>query len=134
MKSILKIEGYVEVPSYLKTSVSYKIAYLMKEEIRNYKWYEGEKKRDLTWEEAVSEWNAKHRAAFDRYINDKYMPFYEVMSRHTMTYDGYTPIYMVQNPIEQYITFRYMVEKHPYVFLGVIAGTITTALLALFFL
>jgi hypothetical protein len=83
MKSILKIEGYVEVPSYLKTSVSYKIAYLMKEEIRNYKWYEGEKKRDLTWEEAVSEWNAKHRAAFDRYMSSTLLSAIWLKNIHT---------------------------------------------------
>lgn len=65
MREILKTENYVPVPPMMLNDPFYRMTYLIKEEIRKYKWTEGEKGRSLTWEEARSEWSAKH---LDKYV------------------------------------------------------------------
>jgi hypothetical protein len=52
MRQILETEEYVKVPPVLYSDPSYRITYLIKEEIRKYKWLEGEKGRKLSWEQA----------------------------------------------------------------------------------
>ena len=44
----------------------YRITYLIKEEIRKYKWLEGEKGRKLSWEQARQEWTDAHREAYEK--------------------------------------------------------------------
>ena len=46
----------------------YRITYLMKEEIRKYKWTEGEKGRQLSWEQARQEWTDAHRERFEKFL------------------------------------------------------------------
>ena len=48
----------------------YRITYLIKEEIRKYKWIEGEKGRQLSWSEARTEWIAAHRQEFEKFLID----------------------------------------------------------------
>jgi hypothetical protein len=52
MRQILAKEDYVEVPPPLYADPFFRITYLIKEEIRKYKWTEGEKGRPLSWEQA----------------------------------------------------------------------------------
>jgi hypothetical protein len=49
----------------------YRITYLIKEEIRKYKWIEGEKGRPLSWDQARTEWTEAHRAGV-REISPQY--------------------------------------------------------------
>ena len=46
----------------------YRITYLIKEEIRKYKWIEGEKGRMLSWEEARAEWTEAHREKYEKFL------------------------------------------------------------------
>lgn len=46
----------------------YRITYLIKEEIRKYKWIEGEKGRKLSWEQARREWTEAHRRKFEDFL------------------------------------------------------------------
>jgi hypothetical protein len=48
----------------------YRITYLIKEEIRKYKWIEGEKGRSLSWEDARKEWMEKHREKYEEFLLD----------------------------------------------------------------
>ena len=47
MRRILETEEHVQVPPVMYSDPFYRISYLMKEEIRKYKWFEGEKGRPL---------------------------------------------------------------------------------------
>jgi len=46
----------------------YRITYLVKEEIRKYKWLEGEKGRRLSWKEARAEWTEAHREQYEEFL------------------------------------------------------------------
>lgn len=70
MRQILDSEQYVQVPPMMLSDPFYRITYLIKEEIRKYKWLEGEKGRHLTWEEARKEWTDLHRAKYERFLID----------------------------------------------------------------
>jgi hypothetical protein len=48
----------------------YRITYLIKEEIRKYKWIEGEKGRKLSWEQARKEWTDAHREKYEKFLID----------------------------------------------------------------
>src|SRR6476620_2411509 len=54
MRQILEIEEYVQIPPQMYSDPFYRITYLIKEEIRKYKWIEGEKGHKLSWEQALS--------------------------------------------------------------------------------
>ena len=49
MRQILEIEEHVQIPPLMYSDPFYRITYLIKEEIRKYKWIEGEKGRKLSW-------------------------------------------------------------------------------------
>jgi hypothetical protein len=68
MRQILDSEQYVQVPPMMLSDPFYRITYLIKEEIRKYKWIEGEKGRHLTWEEARQEWTDLHRAKYEQFL------------------------------------------------------------------
>lgn len=70
MRQILESENYVQVPPMLLSDPFYRITYLIKEEIRKYKWIEGEKGRKLTWEQALKEWTAAHRDQYEKFLLD----------------------------------------------------------------
>ena len=46
------------------------VAHLIKEEIRKYKWIEGEKGRKLSWERARQEWTDVYREKFEKFLID----------------------------------------------------------------
>lgn len=70
MRNILLTEQYVEVPPMLYSDPFFRITMLIKEEIRKFKWTEGEKGRQLSWEDARQEWTANYREKFEHYLMD----------------------------------------------------------------
>jgi hypothetical protein len=70
MRRILETEDYVPIPPVMYADPFYRITYLMKEEIRKYKWIEGEKGRPLSWAQARQEWTDAHRARFEKFLMD----------------------------------------------------------------
>jgi hypothetical protein len=80
MRQILETEQYVQVPPMMLSDPFYRITYLIKEEIRKYKWIEGEKGRSLSWEDARKEWMEKHREKYEEFLLDT-MTFTETESK-----------------------------------------------------
>lgn len=70
MRKILEIESHVPVPPMMMHDPFYRMTYIMKEEIRKYKWIQGEKGRALTWDEARAEWTAKHSDSFEKFVRE----------------------------------------------------------------
>jgi hypothetical protein len=68
MRKILETEEHVQIPPMLYSDPFYRISYLMKEEIRKYKWFEGEKGRKLTWERARQEWTEAYREKYQKFL------------------------------------------------------------------
>ena len=68
MRQILETEQYVQVPPMMLSDPFYRITYLIKEEIRKYKWIEAEKGRPLSWEEARAEWTKLYRQRFEKFV------------------------------------------------------------------
>ena len=68
MRQILEIEQHVAVPPMLYSDPFYRITYLIKEEIRRFKWLQGEKGRKLSWKEARAEWTKAHREEYERFL------------------------------------------------------------------
>jgi hypothetical protein len=68
MRQILDTEDYVQIPPLIYSDPFYRITYLIKEEIRKYKWLEGEKGRKLTWEQARQEWTDAHREQYEKFL------------------------------------------------------------------
>jgi hypothetical protein len=68
MRKILETEQYVQVPPMMLSDPFYRITYLIKEEIRKYKWTEGEKGRQLSWDQALKEWTSQHQAQYERFL------------------------------------------------------------------
>jgi hypothetical protein len=60
MRQILETEDHVVIPPMIYSDPFYRITHLIKEEIRKYKWIEGEKGRRLSWPEARAEWTRLH--------------------------------------------------------------------------
>ena len=70
MREILETEEHVPVPPLMYSDPFYRITYLIKEEIRKYKWIEGEKGRKLSWECARQEWTDAYREKFVKFLID----------------------------------------------------------------
>lgn len=70
MRKILETEQYVQVPPMMLSDPFYRITYLIKEEIRKYKWTEGEKGRELSWGQALKEWTSQHREQYEKFLLD----------------------------------------------------------------
>jgi hypothetical protein len=70
MRQILETEEHVQVPPVVYSDPFYRITYLIKEEIRKYKWIEGEKGRKLSWEQARREWTDTHREKYEKFLLD----------------------------------------------------------------
>ena len=68
MRQILEIEYHVVVAPMMYSDPFYRITYLIKEEIRKYKWIEGEKGRTLSWPEARAEWTESHRKQYETFL------------------------------------------------------------------
>lgn len=61
---VLETEDHVSCSPLEKEDFCFKVAFLIKEEIRRHKWIEGENNRALSWEEAKNEWLSLYRDAF----------------------------------------------------------------------
>ena len=61
---LLESEGHVEYKPGKHNRLHYQTCRLVKDEIRDHKWIEGEKGRVLSWEEAVTEWMREHYRGF----------------------------------------------------------------------
>src|SRR5580692_8128248 len=70
MRQILETEEYVQIPPVLYSDPFYRITYLIKEEIRKYKWMEGERGRKLSWEQARQEWVDAYREKYEKFLLD----------------------------------------------------------------
>jgi hypothetical protein len=70
MHQILATEAYVQVPPMMYSDPFYRITYLIKEEIRKYKWIEAERGRALSWEQAFQQWSDAHREQFEKFLFD----------------------------------------------------------------
>ena len=70
MRQILETEEYVPIPPLMYSDPFYRITHLIKEEIRKYKWIEGEKGRKLSWERARQEWTDAYRGKFEKFLID----------------------------------------------------------------
>jgi hypothetical protein len=70
MRIILETEEHVQIPAVMYSDPFYRITYLIKEEIRKYKWIESEKGRKLSWEEARQEWTDAYRDKYERFLID----------------------------------------------------------------
>jgi hypothetical protein len=70
MRRILETEEHVQIPPVLYSDPFYRISYLIKEEIRKYKWFEGEKGRKLSWEQARQEWTDAYREKYEKFLID----------------------------------------------------------------
>ena len=70
MREILEIEEHVPIPPMMYSDPFYRITYLIKEEIRKYKWTEGEKGRKLSWEQARKEWTDAYQEKYERFLID----------------------------------------------------------------
>ena len=68
MRKLLETEDYVELPPFVYSDPLYRITYLIKEEIRKFKWIEGENGRELTWEQARKEWMKLHREKYEKFV------------------------------------------------------------------
>jgi hypothetical protein len=68
MRQILETEEHVQIPPLVYSDPFYRITYLVKEEIRKFKWIEGEKGHKLSWEEARQEWTAAHREKYEKFL------------------------------------------------------------------
>src|ERR1700722_3018823 len=70
MRQLLETEDYVQIPPIVYADPFYRITYLIKEEIRKYKWIEGEKGRQLSWEQARQEWSDAYREKYEKFLVD----------------------------------------------------------------
>ncbi|HWY92718.1 MAG TPA: hypothetical protein VNY04_07435 [Chthoniobacterales bacterium] len=70
MRQILETEEHVQIPPVMYSDPFYRISYLIKEEIRKYKWFEGEKGRKLSWKQALQEWTDAYREKYEKFLID----------------------------------------------------------------
>jgi hypothetical protein len=70
MREILETEDYVAIPPMMYSDPFYRITYLIKEEIRKYKWIEGGKGRKLSWEQARQEWMNTYQKKYEQFLMD----------------------------------------------------------------
>ena len=70
MREILETEEHVPIPPMMYSDPFYRITYLIKEEIRKYKWTEGEKGRKLSWEQALKEWTETYQEKYEKFLID----------------------------------------------------------------
>jgi hypothetical protein len=70
MREILETEEHVPIPPMMYSDPFYRITYLIKEEIRKYKWIEGAKGRELSWERARQEWTDAYLEKYEKFLMD----------------------------------------------------------------
>ena len=70
MRQILETEEYVPIPPIMYSDPFYRITYLIKEEIRKYKWTEGQKGHKLSWERARQDWTDAYLEKYQKFLMD----------------------------------------------------------------
>ncbi len=70
MRQILETEEHVPIPPLMYSDPFFRVTYLVKEEIRKYKWIEAEKGRALSWNEARQEWRSAHQEKYENFLID----------------------------------------------------------------
>src|ERR1700756_1611076 len=70
MRQILETEEHVQIPPVVYSDPFFRITYLIKENIRKFKWIEGEKGRKLSWEQARQEWMEVHGERDEKFLID----------------------------------------------------------------
>jgi hypothetical protein len=100
MRQILETEEYVQIPPGMYSEPFYRITYLIKEEIRKYKWIEGEKGRKLSWEQARQEWSEAHRQKFEKFLID------------TLSFPA--PVFPDEEPAEAHFRTGTVLDRLPY--------------------
>ncbi len=65
MRDILKTEGYVPVPPETTDDPFFRMARIIKEEIRKIKWTQAEMGHTISWEEAHRRWIADNQRKID---------------------------------------------------------------------
>jgi hypothetical protein len=68
MRKILATEEHLQIPPVLYSDPFFRITYLIKEDIRKYKWIEGEKGPMLSWEQARQEWTEVHGDMYEKFL------------------------------------------------------------------
>jgi len=87
MRQILEIEEHVPVPPMMYADAFYRITYLVKEEIRKYKWIEAENGRCLSWKEARAEWTKARREEFEKFLLET-LSFPDLVAARTSSVGG----------------------------------------------
>ena len=70
IQALLETEDYVPVSPEIMADPFYRIAYLVKQEIRKFKWIEAEKGNSLSWEEARKAWSEKYYSSYEQFLKD----------------------------------------------------------------
>jgi hypothetical protein len=68
MRHLLEREDHFQVPPLMFSDPFFRITHLIKDEIRKYKWLEGEKGRRLSWKQARKEWATTHQAKYEEFL------------------------------------------------------------------
>jgi hypothetical protein len=74
VNKVLATEDHVYLSPIEKESFCFKLAFLVKEEIRKHRWIEGEKHRHLEWEEAKNEWMKLYYEDFLKHLKNSLKP------------------------------------------------------------
>lgn len=98
---VLSEEGYVNVSPVESDSAGYRIAYEMKKEIRNHKWYMGESNIIMSWQEACNDWQTKYLMDFLNYVfKSKYT---KLLMQHNLKFNCKIPNYYERIKFENII-------------------------------
>lgn len=73
-KQLLKSEDYIPIPEDCKNSLQYKIAYNVKEKIREHKWNKGTENIIMTWDEVVEDWMKNYYKLYVNFIQNEMWP------------------------------------------------------------
>lgn len=68
ISKVLEKEEYVNVTPSEKECFEFRLAHLLKEEIRNHKWCRGTENKSLSWDEAKKEWMDLYYKEFMNHI------------------------------------------------------------------
>lgn len=69
-KRILETEDYVPVSPDIMADPFYRIAYLIKQEIRKYKWIESENGNSMSWDQACRTWSDRNFDAYKGFLHE----------------------------------------------------------------
>ena len=85
-EELLENEQSPKFCSFIQNDHDYIKARRIRLEVHNYRWIEGEKGRQLSWHEALTEWRSKYQGKFDEWYDNNYNSI-EFFNR-PIVYDG----------------------------------------------